>query len=184
MVIHALATSPVTQRHGVGSEMIRFCVDRAKAEGSLIAPSVVGNRNPDQIYCRNVRKMALRRLCHSEPVSKPRARSLGFFLMGTRENSCENERHYDIMNMLIFRASFEKRVFVFGSEMAAPVVAKAFAEKTKLSFVWSATDQRAGQTHSKGRHRDPRRLRRGAKTSGLDPFNPASAHIARVKALI
>lgn len=33
MVIHALAINPAMQRQGIGSEIIRFCVDKAKAEG-------------------------------------------------------------------------------------------------------------------------------------------------------
>lgn len=33
MVLHALAINPIVQRQGVGSEIIRFCVYKAKAEG-------------------------------------------------------------------------------------------------------------------------------------------------------
>ena len=33
MVLHALAIDPQSQRQGLGTEMIRFCADKAKAEG-------------------------------------------------------------------------------------------------------------------------------------------------------
>ena len=33
MVIHALAVDPTMQRKGMGTEIIRYCVKKAKAEG-------------------------------------------------------------------------------------------------------------------------------------------------------
>lgn len=33
LVLHALAIDPAAQRRGAGSEIIRFCIDRARAEG-------------------------------------------------------------------------------------------------------------------------------------------------------
>ena len=47
MVIHALAVGPKTQRQGLGSEIIRFCVDKAKSEGfKAIRVDVVPTNDP------------------------------------------------------------------------------------------------------------------------------------------
>ena len=47
MVLHALAVDPGDQRHGTGSEIIRFCVDQAKLQGcSAIRLDVVPDNIP------------------------------------------------------------------------------------------------------------------------------------------
>ena len=47
MVIHALATDPQKQRHGIGTEILQFCVARAKAENyKAIRADIVPTNHP------------------------------------------------------------------------------------------------------------------------------------------
>ena len=47
MVIHALATDPQKQRHGIGTEILQFCVTRAKAENyKAIRADIVPTNDP------------------------------------------------------------------------------------------------------------------------------------------
>ena len=47
MVLHALAIDPQSQRQGLGTEMIRFCADKARAEGyQTIRIDVVPTNTP------------------------------------------------------------------------------------------------------------------------------------------
>ena len=47
MVLHALAIGPEAQRQGLGSEIIRFCVDKARSEGyQAIRVDIVPTNDP------------------------------------------------------------------------------------------------------------------------------------------
>ena len=55
MVIHALATDPQKQRQGTGTEIIRFCVARAKAENykAIRADIVPANYPARRLFEKN-----------------------------------------------------------------------------------------------------------------------------------
>lgn len=55
MVLKALAIAPQKQRQGIGSEIIRFCIDEAKAENykAILAEVVPTNRPARRLFEKN-----------------------------------------------------------------------------------------------------------------------------------
>lgn len=55
MVLHTLAVAPDQQGKGIGAQILRFCADKAKAEGykALRVDIVPGNRPAQKLYEKN-----------------------------------------------------------------------------------------------------------------------------------